>query len=173
MRTPKTDQPHWMPGLIWVFARRTGPTCCLFCRTPAQIWSIDPGRYEPPHDRTNQMTVRPANLGIRPDRLESSLCAPWVAEAQSFSSCGQRRLWSDWAHVPFCWFCNEAAPIGLLSHKIYKYDSKARIARVMLALPTECSAGARVQTRLGNEMPVEPLHDKTNKMACASSKDSD
>ena len=37
-----------------------------------------------------------------------------------FSSCGQRRLWSDWAdaqadlslrwaHMPFCWFCHEAA----------------------------------------------------------------
>ena len=41
----------------------------------------------------------------------------------SVSSCGQRRLWSDWAdtqadlslrwaHRPFCWFCHEAAHIS-------------------------------------------------------------
>ena len=34
------------------------------------------------------------------------------------SSCGQRRFWSDWAdpwaHMPFCWFCNEAAQFLLL-----------------------------------------------------------
>ena len=38
------------------------------------------------------------------------------------SSCGQQRLWSDWAdaqvdlslrwvHMPFCWFCHEAAQL--------------------------------------------------------------
>ena len=36
-------------------------------------------RYEPPHDKTNKMTVRPAktqiSLGIRPVRSESSLSA--------------------------------------------------------------------------------------------------
>ena len=40
------------------------------------------------------------------------------------SSCGQRRLWSDWAdaqadlslrraHMPFCWFCHEAAQFNV------------------------------------------------------------
>ena len=45
-------------------------------------------RFEPRHDKTNKMSVRPANtqisLGIRPIWSESSLCAQWVAKDQSF-----------------------------------------------------------------------------------------
>ena len=44
--------------------------------------------YEPHHDKTNNMTVRPAktqiSLGIRPVWSESSLCARWVAKDPSF-----------------------------------------------------------------------------------------
>ena len=43
---------------------------------------------EPPHDKTNKMTVRPAkiqiSLGNRPVWSESSLCAQWVAKGLSF-----------------------------------------------------------------------------------------
>ena len=44
--------------------------------------------YEPRHDKTNKVTVRPAKtqigLGIRPVWLESSPCAQWVAKDPSF-----------------------------------------------------------------------------------------
>ena len=44
--------------------------------------------FEPPHDKINKMTVRPAklqiSLGIRPLRSASSLCALWVAKDPSF-----------------------------------------------------------------------------------------
>ena len=44
--------------------------------------------FEPPHDKTSKMSVRPAktqiNLDIRPVWSESSLCAPWVAKDPSF-----------------------------------------------------------------------------------------
>ena len=44
--------------------------------------------FEPRHDKTNKMSVRPAKtqirLGIRPVRSESSLCAQWVAKDPSF-----------------------------------------------------------------------------------------
>ena len=44
--------------------------------------------YEPPHDKTNKMTVHPAkiqiSLGIHPGWSESSLCAQWVAKDPSF-----------------------------------------------------------------------------------------
>ena len=44
--------------------------------------------YEPPHIKTNKITVRPAktqiSLGIRPVWLESSMCATWVAKDPSF-----------------------------------------------------------------------------------------
>ena len=43
---------------------------------------------EPPRDKTNKTTVRPAktqiSLGIRPVWSESSLCAQWVAKDPSF-----------------------------------------------------------------------------------------
>ena len=43
---------------------------------------------EPPHDKTNKMTVRPAktkiSLGICPVWSESTLCAQWVAKDPSF-----------------------------------------------------------------------------------------
>ena len=45
-------------------------------------------KFEPPHDKTNKMTLRPAktqiSLGIRPVWSESSLCAQWVAKDPSF-----------------------------------------------------------------------------------------
>ena len=44
--------------------------------------------FEPPHDKTNNVTVRPAktqiSLGIRPVWSESSLCAQWVANDPRF-----------------------------------------------------------------------------------------
>ena len=85
--------------------------------------------YEPRHDKTNKMSVRPVktpiSLGIRPVWSESSLCAPWVAKGASFFSCGQRRLirvggcpgWSESsldAHS-LCWFCHVAAHFFLQS----------------------------------------------------------
>ena len=46
------------------------------------------GLYEPRHDKTNKMSVRPAktqiSLGIRPVWSESSLCAQLVAKDPSF-----------------------------------------------------------------------------------------
>ena len=44
--------------------------------------------FEPPHDKTNKMTVHPAktqiSLGIRSVWSESSLCAQWVAKDPRF-----------------------------------------------------------------------------------------
>ena len=44
--------------------------------------------FEPPHDKTNKVSVRPAktqiSLGIRPVWSESSLSAQWVAKDPSF-----------------------------------------------------------------------------------------
>ena len=46
------------------------------------------GSCEPPHDKTNKITMRPAktqiSLGIRPAWSESLLFAQWVAKDPSF-----------------------------------------------------------------------------------------
>ena len=70
--------------------------------------------YEPPHDKTNKMSVRPAktqfSLGIRPVWSESSLYAQWVAKDQSFLHADSK--WAEaqadlslrWAHSHFVCF---------------------------------------------------------------------
>ena len=56
--------------------------------------------FEPPHDKTNNVTVCPAktqiSLGIRPVWSESSLCAQWVPKDPSFLHADSED-WSDWA----------------------------------------------------------------------------
>ena len=82
-------------------------------------WLISHSVFELPHDKTNKMTVRPANLGICPVWSKSSLCAQWVAKDSSFLHADSED-WSDWAnaqadmslcwaHMQFCWFCHEVA----------------------------------------------------------------
>ena len=87
---------------------------------------VSSSKFEPHHDKTNK-SVRPAktqiSLGIRPVRsvFAVRLMGSW---GPTVSSCGQRRLWSDWAdaqadlsvrcsHLPLCWFCHVAAQIYL------------------------------------------------------------
>ena len=98
-------------------------------RIPSQqwLWQIcktdqQRKRTEPPHDKTNKLTVHRAktqiSLGIRPVWSETSLCAQWVAKDPSFLYADSKD-WSDWAdaqadpslrwaHMPFCW-CHETA----------------------------------------------------------------
>ena len=82
--------------------------------------------FEPPHDKTNKVTVHPAktqiSLGIHPVWSESSLCIYWVAKDPSFlhadiEDSDQTGHPSDlslcWAHSHFVgfvmrwliWFC--------------------------------------------------------------------
>ena len=49
------------------------------------------------------MTVRPAKT----QSDQSSLCAQWVVKELSFLYAYSE----DWVHLPFCWFCHEAAHI--------------------------------------------------------------
>ena len=62
--------------------------------------SFQTHRYEPPHDKTNKMTMRPAktqiSLGIRPvwSVFAVRMKKAWVL---SYQLSAQWRLWSDWA----------------------------------------------------------------------------
>ena len=80
---------------------------------------------EPPHDKTNKMICAPSEDSDQtwhPPSLPSLIRVFAVRSMGSWgpdvSSCGQRRLWSDWAdaqadlslrwaHMPFDWFCHE------------------------------------------------------------------
>ena len=74
------------------------------------------GSCEPPHDKTNKMSVRPAktqiSLCIRPVWSDSSLCAQWIAKDPSFLH-EDPPGWSEsslGAHS-FYWFCHVAAHV--------------------------------------------------------------
>ena len=60
-----------------------------------QYWKLS---FEPPHDKTNNMTVRPVKTpisqGICPVWSESSLCTQWVAKDPSFLHADSED-WSD------------------------------------------------------------------------------
>ena len=66
------------------------------------FWQREVLTTEPPHDKTNKVSVRPAktqfSLGIHPVWSESSLCTQWVAKDQSFLHADSED-WSDWANA--------------------------------------------------------------------------
>ena len=86
----------------------------LVCEANLQMWLLlfALNKYESRHDKTNKVTVRPANtqisLRIRPVWSDSSLCAQWVAKDLSFLHADSKD--SLGAHS-FCWFCHVAAHI--------------------------------------------------------------
>ena len=85
-----------------------------FCRVVAHLfydhiheamWEEHSGRYnpryEPQHDKTNKMSVRPAktqiSLDIRPVRLIRVFAVRSMGSQGPNASGEQRRLWSDWS----------------------------------------------------------------------------
>ena len=62
---------------------RYSSTFQIICQNLFSEQSISIQTFEPPRDKTKNVSVRPAetqvSLGIRPDWSESSLCAQWVA----------------------------------------------------------------------------------------------
>ena len=79
--------------------------------------------FEPPRDKTNKLTCAPSEDSDQPGHPPSLIRVFAVrsmgSKGPKLSSCGQRRLWSDWAdaqadlspcwaHMQFCWFCHEA-----------------------------------------------------------------
>ena len=82
--------------------------------------------------KPTKWSVHPAktqiSLGICPVWSESLLCTQWVVKDLSFLHADSKD-WSDcvdaqadlslrWNHMPFCWFCHEAAQINFFFHKM-------------------------------------------------------
>ena len=64
--------------------------------------------YEPPHDKINKIACAPSEDSDQPGHPPSLITA-------------QADLSLRWAHMPFCWFCHEAAHIYLFPD-IKHYD---------------------------------------------------
>ena len=90
----------------------------------------------PCKEQLSHLVTRPTKWHVRPAKTQISLgiCPVWSvftvrlmgSYGPKLSSCRQRRLWSDWAeaqadlslrwaHMPFCWFCHEAAPFYIIA----------------------------------------------------------
>ena len=65
---------------------------------------IESSLYEPPHDKTNKMSVRPAKTQISLGIFAVCMKKAWVL---SYPLSAQRRLWPDWADaqadLSLCW----------------------------------------------------------------------
>ena len=95
------------------------------------------GSFEPRHNKTNNMSVRPAktqiSLGIRPVWPESLLCAQWVAkdpsvlhaDSEDSDQTGRmpRLIWVFNGTQSVCWFCHVAAHFRIICHVAGKWAS--------------------------------------------------
>ena len=109
-------------GRIWSFTVHGSQNCKNLS------FLIAYKRYEPLHDKPNKMTCAPSEDSDQPGHPSSLIRVVTVRSVGSLgpntSSCGQWRLWSDWAdaqadlslpwaHRSFCWFCHAAAQLLL------------------------------------------------------------
>ena len=174
-RSEDSDQTGWMPRLIWVFAgctltllvlswgcsyvcmeKRIKTTPYLsFCGTDKDTAWQSTKVFQPQHDKTNKVTVRPVktqiNLGARPVWSESSLITrkKLVSLATHWA---HSEDWSDWAnaqadlslrlaHTHFVGFvtsrliCNSGLPWKFDKLKIQK---KKKIAATILKFEQMC-----------------------------------
>ena len=84
--------------------------------------------FEPHRDKTNKMACAPSEDSDQPGHPPSLIRVFAVrlkkARILSYPLSAQRRLWSDWsdaqadlslrwAHMPFCWFCHDAAHLSI------------------------------------------------------------
>ena len=108
---PKHQDHSWQSGEV-VYLKYTQK------HSPHYIWATS---------RQNQQNdCAPSEDSDQPGHPPSLIRVFAVHSMGSYgtklSSCGQRRLWSDWAdaqadlslrlaHKPFCWFCHEAAQL--------------------------------------------------------------
>ena len=90
-------------SILFVSRKMTMLFDVFFCLLASSLLNLNyyrDCRFEPLHDKTNNMSVRPAktqiSLGICPVWLQFLLCAQWVAKNPRFLHAGSED-WSDWA----------------------------------------------------------------------------
>ena len=137
----KLLHPSTIAGAVWSGSTMLPTSFCpnthlgLFI-IPILLW-VD-STYGLPHDKTNKMTVCPAktqiSLGIRFLHADS--------EDSDQTGRMPRLICRHWAHMPFCWFCHEAAQlcfralVWLLSDKLNKVSSAKRNKRWLFTTAT-------------------------------------
>ena len=93
----------------------------LFCSSRTDSYSRANGFimfiiFEPPHDKTNKMTVLPAKTDQSDQSLRCAL-SRLLRTQTFFMRTAKTDLSLRWAHVPFCRFCHEAAQLLCKTNK--------------------------------------------------------
>ena len=109
--------------LLWLknFIASRLPTLDLWlwhfciCSIRCSAWNTN----EPPQDKTNKVVCAPSEDSDQPGHPPSLIRVFDVRMKKtwtlSYPLSAQRRLWSDWAHMPLCWFCHEPTQISFFS----------------------------------------------------------
>ena len=134
------------------------------------------------NDLCIQWRLRSAWASAQSD--QSLLWALLGQQGPKLSSCGQQRLWSDWADLSLrwaqrsiCWFCHGVAQLLMFSSKHSVGDlSKSTILKAVFQIFHLIQHTRDLNTDLHPEELnnlFEPQNDKTNKITCAPSEDLD
>ena len=169
---------------------------CWFCHEVAQMYL----KTNWTASRQNQCAQRRLRSACASCSLITvfAYCGQWVAKDPRFLHADNVRLWSDWmdsqadlslrlAHMSFCPFCQASAQFQF---SILAPAHWGLIRKPLLAIfeqqrcRSACASQRQVFSWRGSSRGArslekdlsstfEPPHDKTNKMACAPSEDSD
>ena len=114
--------------------------------------------FEPPYQKNKQNDCAPSEDSDQPEHPPSLIRVFAVrlekARILRYPLSTQRRLWSDWAdaqadlslrwaHMPFCWFCHDAAQFCyclVVSHNHTRPKSKINHDFILARLRTKYSA---------------------------------
>ena len=138
--------------------------------------------FELLHDKTNKIACAPSEDSDQPGCHLPSLISIFAGYSMGslrpkLSSCGQRRLWSDWAnaqsdlslhwaHRSFCWFRRAAAHLVDVCRIFYAAVISSRELNNRIVY-NDAFCGWIMQWERGW---FEPRHEKTNKMTVRPAK---
>ena len=146
--------------------------------------------FEPVHDKTNKVTVRPAktwiSLGIRPVWSESSLSA-WIKLGSLATQWAHSEDWSDWmdaqanlslrwADRSYYWFCHALADklsmcaLWVANGKKLSTWGQRRLWSHWVHAQIECTGRSVHLCLCWPHKSFEPVHDKTNKVTVSPTK---
>ena len=176
--------------LLWLvlWLCRISGTCSISCHHCDII--ITATRNEPPRDKTNKMACAPSEdsvFSIRPvwSVFTVHMKKAWVL---SYPFSAQRRLWSDWAYCHFVDFvmlwliCKTSMYLGIKVNAMFEIKLRKLKGMQEICMPPDAAQWPWADFSLHltpmkdsyNALKIfEPPHDKTIKMSCVPSEDSD
>ena len=121
---PQTSEKFWLNCIFsilwWDFVSLTSLDNLLWNylqnkKKQKQKNNANLSPHEPPHDKTNKVACAPSEDSDQPTQSDQSSLSAWrnigslATHWAHNKDSDQTDLSLRWAHMPFCWFCHEAA----------------------------------------------------------------